>query len=123
MCAVSTAISVPCAALCLVTSSAFGFFLAIAAAEFAIFLSTSPINAVILGSVPTELRASAMAASIFAIHLLGDMISPPLIGTISDASSLQSALFVLPIALAAATLVWWRQSGQPTLPHDPRFER
>jgi MFS transporter, Spinster family, sphingosine-1-phosphate transporter len=112
VCAISTAISVPFAALCLLSSSAFGFFAAIAAAEFAIFLSTSPINAVILGSVPSELRASAMAASIFAIHLLGDMISPPLIGVISDTSSLRKGMIVLPVALAAATLVWWRQSGQ-----------
>jgi MFS family permease len=112
VCAISTAVSVPCAALCLMTSSPVGFFAAIAAAEFAIFLSTSPINVVILGSVPSELRASAMAASIFAIHLLGDMISPPLIGTISDASSLRGAMAVIPVALAAATLVWWRQSAQ-----------
>jgi MFS family permease len=112
VCAISTAVSVPCAALCLMTSSPVGFFAAIAAAEFAIFLSTSPINVVILGSVPSELRASAMAASIFAIHLLGDMISPPLIGTISDASSLRGAMAVIPVALAAATLVWWRQSTQ-----------
>jgi MFS family permease len=112
VCAITTGLSVPLAALCLVASSPVGFFLAIAAAEFAIFLSTSPINAVILQSVPTELRASAMAASIFAIHLLGDMISPPMIGGISDASSLRAAMIVLPIALAIATLVWWRQSGQ-----------
>jgi len=112
VCAISTAISVPFAALCLLSSSAFGFFAAIAVAEFGIFLSTSPINAVILGSVPSELRASAMATSIFAIHLFGDMISPPLIGMISDTSSLQKAMVVIPIALGAATLVWWRQSGQ-----------
>jgi MFS family permease len=118
VCAMSTAIGVPFAALCLVTSSAVGFFAAIAAAEFAIFLSTSPVNAVILGSVPSELRASAMATSIFAIHLLGDMISPPLIGAISDASSLRLGMVVLPVALGAATLVWWRQSGQPRAAKD-----
>jgi MFS family permease len=115
VCAISTAVSVPCATLCLLASSSFGFFAAIAAAEFAIFLSTSPINAVILGSVPNALRASAMAASIFAIHLLGDMISPPLIGMISDASSLRAAMAVIPVALAIATLVWWRQSSQPAV--------
>ena len=117
VCAISTALSVPCAVLCLIAKSPIGFFAAIAAAEFAIFLSTSPINAVILGSVPGGLRASAMAASIFAIHLLGDMISPPLIGTISDASSLRGAMVVIPVALAVATLVWWRQSGQS---NDPK---
>jgi MFS family permease len=116
VCAISTAVSVPCAALCLMTSSPVGFFAAIAAAEFAIFLSTSPVNVAILASVPGELRASAMAASIFAIHLLGDMISPPLIGTASDASSLRSAMAVIPVALAVATLVWWRQSGQSKHP-------
>jgi MFS family permease len=113
VCAISTAIGVPCAALALYASSPVGFFLAIAAAEFSIFLSTSPINAVILGSVPSELRATAMAASIFAIHLFGDMISPPLIGRISDTSSLRNAMLVLPVALAVATLVWWRQSAEP----------
>jgi predicted MFS family arabinose efflux permease len=112
VCAISTGIAVPCAALCLWASSPVGFFIAIAATEFAIFLSTSPINAVILGSVPSEDRATAMASSIFAIHLLGDMISPPLIGTVSDAASLRTAMLVLPVALAIATLVWWRQSEQ-----------
>ena len=123
VCAISTLVSVPCAALCLLASSPIGFFAAIAAAEFAIFLSTSPINAVILGSVPTELRASAMAASIFAIHLLGDMISPPMIGIISDGSSLRSAMTVLPVALAIAALVWWRQSGQPFVADGLRADR
>jgi MFS family permease len=123
VCAISTMVSVPCAVLCLLASSPFGFFASIAAAEFAIFLSTSPINAVILGSVPTGLRASAMAASIFAIHLLGDMISPPLIGMISDASSLRGAMMVLPVALAIATLVWWRQSAQPLIAKDMQSER
>ena len=112
VCAISTGIAVPCAVLCLWASSPVGFFVAIAAAEFAIFLSTSPINVVILGCVPSEDRATAMAASIFAIHLLGDMISPPLIGSISDSSSLRSAMLVIPVALAIATLVWWKQSGQ-----------
>jgi MFS family permease len=118
VCAISSAVSVPCAALCLMTSSPVGFFAAIGAAEFAIFLSTSPINAVILGSVPSELRASAMAVSIFAIHLLGDMISPPLIGRISDASSLRNAMAVIPVALATATLVWWLRSAPSSSPRS-----
>ena len=50
----------------------------------ALFLGTSPINAVILRSVPTELRASAMASAIFAIHVLGDLWSPPFVGVLAD---------------------------------------
>jgi predicted MFS family arabinose efflux permease len=110
LCAVTTLIGAPFAALCFLTSSPVVFFIGIGVAEFAIFLSTSPINVVILQSVPEELRASAMAMSIFAIHLLGDMISPTLIGLISGASSLQTAMLVLPIALAIAAFSWWRGS-------------
>src|SRR5262249_39914566 len=44
------------------------FFLA----EFLLFLSTGPINVVIVSVVPVRPRALAMAVSIFTIHLLGD---------------------------------------------------
>jgi len=111
LCAISMIASVPFSILCLLAGSPVGFFAGIAAAEFAIFLSTSPINVVILQGVPTELRASAMALSIFVIHLFGDMISPPLIGKISDASSLRGAMFVLPVALAICAIFWWRGSA------------
>jgi sugar phosphate permease len=110
LCAVTTLIGVPFSVVCLLANSPVAFFVAIGAVEFAIFMSTSPINVVILQGVPEELRASAMALSIFSIHLLGDLISPPLIGAISDASSLRAAMFVLPVALSIATLAWWRGS-------------
>jgi MFS family permease len=112
LCAVATVVSVPFSVICLLAGSPLGFFAGIAATEFALFLSTSPINVVILQGVPPELRASAMALSIFAIHLFGDMISPPLIGAISDASSLRSGMFVLPLALALAAIAWWRGSAE-----------
>jgi MFS family permease len=112
-CAVSLLASVPFSIACLLAHSPLGFFVSIAVAEFAIFLSTSPINVVILQGVPETLRASAMALSIFAIHLFGDLISPPLIGKISDVSSLRNAMFVLPVALAIGTIVWWRGSARP----------
>jgi MFS family permease len=111
-CAVSLFASVPFSIACLLAHSPLGFFVSIAVAEFAIFLSTSPINVVILQGVPETLRASAMALSIFAIHLFGDLISPPLIGKISDVSSLRNAMFVLPVALAIGTIVWWRGSAK-----------
>jgi hypothetical protein len=112
VCAISLFVSVPFSIVCLVAGSPLGFFLSIAAAEFAIFLSTSPINVVILQGVPAELRASAMALSIFAIHLFGDLISPPLIGMISDASSLRTAMFVNPVALLVGAIAWWRGSAR-----------
>jgi hypothetical protein len=51
-------------------------------------------------------RASAMALSMFAIHLLGDVPSPVLIGRLSDASSLGHAVLVVPVAVAIGGLVW-----------------
>jgi MFS transporter, Spinster family, sphingosine-1-phosphate transporter len=116
LCAISAAFSVPCAVACLSVGSPIAFFAWIAAAEFALFLSTSPINVVILQGVPEHLRASAMAVSIFAIHLLGDMLSPPIIGAISDRSSLRLGMFVLPVALVLATVAWWRGSAPAALP-------
>jgi hypothetical protein len=70
--AITTAIGVPFAILTIVAPTPLIFFIAIFFCEAALFASTSPINAVTLGSVPTALRASAMAVSIFAIHALGD---------------------------------------------------
>jgi MFS family permease len=111
VCAVTTMISVPFAIGCFLAKTPTAFFASIAVAEFAIFMATSPINVVILQGVPVSLRASAMALSIFAIHLLGDLISPPLIGRISDSWSLQGAMFVLPVALAIAAGAWWTGSS------------
>ncbi len=60
-----------------------------------------------------HLRANAMAMSIFAIHALGDIVSPPLLGRISDANSggaagLQIGMYLLPIALVLSAIAWFR---------------
>lgn len=70
------------------------------------FMSTGPVNAIIVNSVPAEARATAVAMSIFAIHLLGDSISPTLIGSLSDNSSLGQAMNIVPLAFVAAGLIW-----------------
>ncbi len=74
--------------------------------EIALFVSTSPINAVILRSVPFPLRASAMALSIFAIHALGDLWSPPLVGLLQDYLPVALAMMSLPVALVISGLIW-----------------
>jgi MFS family permease len=79
-----------------------GFFVA----EFLLFLSTGPINVVIVSAVPAGMRAMAMAVSIFVIHALGDAISPPIIGTLADLGGLARAVMVVPLAIAVSGLVW-----------------
>jgi MFS family permease len=82
------------------------YMTAIVVAELLLFASTGPINSAIVNLVlPTE-RATAVALSILAIHLLGDVPSPPLIGAISDATSLQAAFAVVPIAIAIGGCIW-----------------
>src|SRR5205823_10304147 len=58
-------------------------------AECLLFLSTSPTNVVIVTVVPVAMRATAMAASIFVIHALGDAIAPPIIGSLADSGGLE----------------------------------
>ena len=79
----------------------------LAAAMFVLFLPTGPVNTLILETVPINLRASAMAVSIFMIHLLGDMWSPKIVGRIADATgSLQRAVLILPAALIVGAVLW-----------------
>ena len=74
--------------------------------EFFIFLSTSPVNAQLVNCVPSGYRSSANALCIFLIHLLGDAVSPSLIGAISDNSNLRTALILGPVGTLFAGVLW-----------------
>jgi len=74
--------------------------------ELLLFASTGPINSAIVNLVEPGQRATALALSILAIHLLGDVPSPPLIGAISDRTSLQTAFLILPVAIAISGAIW-----------------
>jgi MFS family permease len=103
----STLAAVPVAVLAFTTASVTASMACLATAMFLLFLSTGPVNTLIIESVPVNLRASAMAISIFAIHLFGDFWSPQIVGMFSDAwASLQKAVMILPGALALAALLW-----------------
>ena len=53
-----------------------------------------------------------VALSIFIMHLLGDVPSPPLIGILSDMSSLARAFLIVPLAILISGIIWsyaaWR---------------
>jgi MFS transporter, Spinster family, sphingosine-1-phosphate transporter len=51
---------------------------------FLLFCNSGPLNAAILNVSPPAVRATAFAITIFTIHLLGDALSPKLIGSLSD---------------------------------------
>ena len=72
-----------------------------------VFLSTSPINSVLLRSVPADQRVPAMALCIFMIHACGDLWSPPLLGQLADVLPLRLAMMTLPVVLTLAGFLWW----------------
>lgn len=103
------------------------YLAALVFAQLMLFASTGPVNAAIVAEVPPAERASAVALSILAIHLLGDVPSPWLIGFISDRSSLGRAVLVVPVATLAAGLIWlyaaWRGERSERLAADQRSAR
>jgi MFS family permease len=93
--AVSMALGVPFMIVALFTSGP-AMVPAIAVAAFFLLLNTSPLNAAVINSVDAHIRATAIAANIFIIHILGDVPSPTMMGWVADHRSLQIA-FVLPV--------------------------
>jgi sugar phosphate permease len=79
----------------------------IGVAQFFLWFYNGPINALIANSVPAAIMARAFSVSILAIHLLGDAISPPIIGALSDAThDLPGALRIVPVMLGLGAAVW-----------------
>jgi MFS family permease len=99
--------AVPVSAAAFMVSGRSAAMTCLAIAMFLLFLSTGPVNTLILEAVPVNLRSSAMAASIFMIHLFGDMWSPEIVGRLSDSwQSLQKAVLILPLALLVCAMLW-----------------
>ena len=103
---VTTLLAVPCALLALVAPAPAVYYPAIILAELLLFMSTGPINAAIVNIAAPFERASAVALSMFAIHLLGDVPSPVIIGRVSDLSSLGEAVLIVPVAIAVSGCIW-----------------
>ncbi len=104
---ISTLAAAPCAAYAFLGGSKHALMLGLGAAIFLLFLGTGPVNTLILETVPVNLRASAMAMSIFMIHLFGDFWSPEIIGHLSDwFGSLRPAVLVLPGVLVVGGGLW-----------------
>ena len=106
LCGMATLLAVPVAALALTAPGREVYYPALIVAELLLFMSTGPVNSAIVNLVSPAQRASAMALSVFAIHALGDVVSPSLIGALSDRWSLGAAVLVVPVAVAASGLLW-----------------
>ena len=81
--------------------------------QFFFWFYNGPINAIIVNAVPAAMRARAVATSILMIHLLGDAISPTIVGMISDRTgNLMNGLILIPVAMLVGAGIWgygWRK--------------
>jgi hypothetical protein len=85
-------------------------------AQFFLWFYNGPINAMIANTVSSGLRARAFAFSILLIHILGDAISPTIVGWGSDWWGLQTSIQLVPIAMALGAFIWlygWRALREP----------
>ena len=89
------------------------YWSAVIGAQLLMFASTGPINSAIVNVVPAHIRASAVALSIFAIHTLGVVPSPFLVGLIADARSLALGVLILPAAALVAGAIWCYAAAIP----------
>jgi MFS family permease len=103
----SVLLAVPSAFAAFLIHEPFWSMTFLAVSMFLLFLPAGPVNTLILETVPINLRASAMAVSIFMIHLFGDMWSPKIVGHIADATgSLRQGVMILPVALIVSAILW-----------------
>ncbi|HMA03694.1 MAG: spinster family MFS transporter [Gemmatimonas sp.] len=103
---VTTLLAAPLAWIALTTADTTVYLVTLFAAELLIFTCTAPINSKLISLVPPGMRAAAMALCICTIHVLGDVPSPTLIGWISDRSSIQQGVLVIPAAVVVSGAIW-----------------
>jgi MFS family permease len=108
MLGLSVLVSAPLAFIALLAANRYVSMTLIGASMFFMFLCTGPVNTLIIETVPLNLRASAMAISIFMIHLFGDMWSPEIVGRLADHwnHDVHLAMMILPVALLVAAVLW-----------------
>lgn len=95
----------PAAAIGLTARDPGVYLPAIFVAEFFLFINTGPLNAVVLGCVSARIRATAMAVNIFFIHMLGDAISPTIIGAVSDRLGLSVGVMITPAMMLISGII------------------
>jgi MFS family permease len=74
---------------------------------FCLFFNTGPTNTIIANVTLPSARAAAFALNIFFIHALGDVISPVIIGLLSDHfHDLNKAFFIVGLMFPVAGALW-----------------
>jgi MFS transporter, Spinster family, sphingosine-1-phosphate transporter len=85
---------------------------------FLLFLNVGPLNAAMANVLPPDLRSRGFAVTAMAIHLLGDAVSPWIIGAVSDRVGLTAPVLANGLLLGVAGVVLL--VGRATLDRDLR---
>lgn len=72
---------------------------------FLLFINTGPLNAAMANVLPASIRSRGFGLSTMSIHLLGDALSPYLIGRASDRIGLRMPVFATSMLLVLSGLV------------------
>lgn len=84
-----------------------GLWLLLFAGVFCLFFNTGPSNTIIANVTPPHLRTAAFALNIFVIHAFGDVISPVIIGLLSDVfQAMRPAFVLMSLMMLASGLLW-----------------
>jgi len=73
---------------------------------FCLFFSTGPTNTILANVTHPGMRATGFALNIFIIHALGDVISPVIIGILSDRYNMNVAFLVVGFMFLVAGVLW-----------------
>jgi MFS family permease len=73
---------------------------------FCLFFNTGPTNTILANVSHPAMRAAAFALNIFVIHLLGDVLSPLVIGLLSDRFGMRIAFLSMSIMFVVSAGFW-----------------
>lgn len=100
-------LATPCYYFCVSATNIYVFSIFLSITLFFVFLVISPINIAFIESIPAKFRNTSMAMAILACHLLGDAISSPIMGYVSDQTgSLRNGILIGTPFLALAGIFW-----------------
>jgi hypothetical protein len=85
-------------------------------AVFCLFFNTGPSNTALANVTHPAMRATGFAINIFIIHALGDAISPPLIGWMSDRWGMNVGFAAVSVMMLVGGVIW--MAGAPYLGRD-----
>lgn len=71
-----------------------------------LFLNTGPVNTILANTTPPAIRSTAFALNIFLLHALGDVISPPIIGRVTDRFDWTTAFLVISGMVLLSAALW-----------------